>query len=207
MIYSKTKEYNCTLAHEPLVENIAHYITSGSVLDIGVGSGRDALYLAKRGFIITALDNDQVHLDKLRSVTKELDIDMVLLKEDILTYGPDSQFDVVICDMVLHFFEPIAVLNTVQKVQDMTLPGGLNLVSAYSDKNPPGKRPYLFKPLELKNMYEGWIICSYEEKPTEWFHIAGEEERRRNHAVYLLARKPAYYVATQQPNINLSCKK
>jgi len=40
----------------PYVVKIPEIISSGNTLDIGVGEGRNAIFLAKRGFEVTGID-------------------------------------------------------------------------------------------------------------------------------------------------------
>jgi len=186
----KHKEYWDTRKQEVIVEEILKYKSSGSVLDLGTGSGRDAVFLADNGFDVTAVDNDETHLAALKERCRGQKLQIVSVNADLLSYEPDHKFDVIVCDMVLHFFTQQQITNLVAKMQQWTNPSGLNVIAAYSDKNPIGKRPYLFKTDELPKLFDGWKIISYEEKPTPWFQLPGETEPRRNQAVYLIAQKP-----------------
>lgn len=174
---------------EPLVEELVSYVQSGDVLDMGAGHGRDAFYLANCGFNVTAADADEEALNVLAKKNSESAKPLKVIKVDILTYQPVQQFDVIICDMVLHFLSTDGVKKAVMNLQDWTKPSGYNLVTAYTTKNPPGKRPYLFAPNELLSFYAGWELLIYKEVPTPWFKLKGESAPRRNEAVYLLARR------------------
>jgi 2-polyprenyl-3-methyl-5-hydroxy-6-metoxy-1,4-benzoquinol methylase len=50
-----------------IVERILKYKSSGSVLDIGAGQGRNSLFLAKSGFSVEAIDSSEEGLKKTRS--------------------------------------------------------------------------------------------------------------------------------------------
>lgn len=198
MTDQKQKEYWNTDKQEAVVKEILQYKENGLALDLGAGSGRDAVFLAKSGFQVTAVDNDEVHLAAMLEKCHEQSLQIEIVDKDINNYEPGKTFDVIVCDMVLHFFTLKQIKGLVAKMQQWTNPNGLNVIAVYSDKNPSGKRPYLFKTDELRQMFNGWKILSYEEKPTPWFQLPGETEPRRNHAVYLIAQKqykddyPAY---------------
>ena len=57
-ISKKYKEQDCLWGLEPnkYVVQIPKIIKSGKVLDIGVGEGRNALFLAKQGFEVLGID-------------------------------------------------------------------------------------------------------------------------------------------------------
>ena len=190
MNQNKSKEYAFDGTVEPYVQKVLEYINNGNAIDLGSGSGRDSLYLAQNGFSVTAVDNDEIHLQKLDQKNQNQGLSIKIVKCDIRDLKINDMFDIVVSNMVLHFFNENEIKALIGTMRRLTKSGGINVVVAYSDKNPAGKRPYLFKKNELKDLYAGWDILSYEEKPTEWFKLEGETELRRNHAVYLLARKP-----------------
>lgn len=175
--------------HEPLLETVVRLSPPAPALDLGAGLGRDSLFLGRHGFEVTAVDHDETSLKKLRLLSKQETTPLSFVHEDIRKYEPKNLFNVVICDMVLHFFTHKEILAMIAKMQRLTVPGGMNVVVAYSDKNEPGKRPYLFGHNELRDRYLGWQIISYDEKPTPWFVKPGETEPRQNQAAYLLAQK------------------
>jgi len=183
------KEYLYDANQDPYIELILGVKHKGSVLDLGSGSGRDSLFLARNGFDVTAVDNDGIHLENLTKKADDRKTKINIIKSDLESYRTDTIFDVVISDMVLHFFDSDKISTLINNMQILTKPKGLNIVIAYSDKNPFGKRPYLFKKNELISYYKNWTIIKYEEKPTEWFKLPGEISLRQNHAVYLLAQK------------------
>ena len=50
----------------------------GPVLDVGAGTGRTAIMLARAGFEVTALDNDAELVDELRRRSSGLDLEPIL---------------------------------------------------------------------------------------------------------------------------------
>ncbi|MEK7621234.1 MAG: methyltransferase domain-containing protein [Patescibacteria group bacterium] len=175
---------------EPLVEEVTRRIHSGTALDIGAGYvGRDSFFLADLGFDVTATEVDDECLLNLRILNDNRDKLIKIVKGDIRTYETKVKFDIVISDMVLHFLDAPEIVPAVRRIQDYTNTGGFNVITAYTAKNPAGKRPYLFSLDELLEYYDGWKIIQYTEKPTPWFKLPDEPKARRNEAVYLLAQK------------------
>lgn len=189
-IISGNKKFWDTRKQEPLVEELTKYLTSGQALDMGAGyTGRDAFYLAGKGLKTIAAEIDDECIIELNRRNSIASSPLAIIKADLLTYQPEQLFDAVVCNMVLHFLKADQVPVAIQNLQEWTKPGGFNVVMAYTTDNPPGKRPYLFKPNELFNYYKNWQKIFYAEEPTPWFHIKGESKPRRNEAVYLLAQK------------------
>ncbi len=77
----------------PKIEKQAIKLTKGKVLDIGAGAGRNSLYLQKKGFDVTAIDNSPLAIKvcKKRGIKKA----KVLSIEKIGTFKPNA-FDTVI---------------------------------------------------------------------------------------------------------------
>ena len=98
-------------------------IRRGRVLDIGTGSGRLAIELAKAGncdFEITALDISPDMLERaeqnIRRAGLQDKIKLVLATASRLPF-PDQSFDLVMSYASLHhWFEPVQVLNESQRV-------------------------------------------------------------------------------------------
>ena len=67
----------------PSIKEISRYKNSGSVLDIGTGAGRNALYLAQKGFDVTAVDNSEEKLSLLKTTAKGLQIKLHIKLADI----------------------------------------------------------------------------------------------------------------------------
>lgn len=162
-----------------------------TVLDIGAYEGRHALYLANLGFQVTAVEPELASLQKLVARAKAEDLQIEAVQGSLEDYQTDQLFDAVVCTYVLHFLaSQEEVSSALSRIQAWTSPGGYAAISAYTTKNPLGKRPYLFTPGGLHDSFRGWDIVYYKEQPTPWFIKPGETEMRRNHAVYLIAQKP-----------------
>ncbi len=74
----------------PLVEGVE----PGTALDIACGEGRNAIWLARRGWEVTAVDFSAVGIDKARRLGRDVDVDWVVA--DVTEYDPDRHFDLVL---------------------------------------------------------------------------------------------------------------
>lgn len=146
-----------------IVYDILNYKSSGTVLDLGAGYGRHALFLASKGFEVSAVEKEAIQVKYFREQAAKLGIPIKIIQEDVARFIPDKQYDVVLATMVLHFLYEQEAIKVLRTMQNSTAPEGLNIIAVYTDKNPIGLRPYQFAMEELKSMYHGWEILRCEE--------------------------------------------
>ena len=94
--YEKEPFVKGTEAEVDFVEKELAFDKSATVLDIGCGTGRHAVELAKRGYFVTAVDLSTSQLDqaRLNAATKNVNVQFVKADARYLDYN--SQFDAVI---------------------------------------------------------------------------------------------------------------
>ena len=111
------------------------------------------------------------------------------IQEDIGEFQPKEKYDVIIATMTLHFLSAEKVPTTIKRMQEATKTGGLNVIAVYTEENPMGLRPHLFKKDELRNFYNNWEMLQYKEflGPKIENRKDGGPERRYN--AQMIARK------------------
>jgi tellurite methyltransferase len=80
----------------PLVTRFVADLAPGVALDLACGPGRNALYLAERGWRVTAVDGSPIAIAKLRERDVQIDARVVDLERGEFQIQPDS-YD-LICD-------------------------------------------------------------------------------------------------------------
>ncbi len=167
----KTSKFNLLDINSirPIVRDALRYKKSGTVLDLGCGSGRHSLFFAKKGFRVVAVDNRSENLAALKELARLQKLPIIVKQEDVITYPSKKKFDIVLSNMVLHFLPYKNQKGAIRIMQKLTKRNGLNVVSNYTDKNKKGTRPYLVPTGALKKLYEtvGWKILFYHEGLTE----------------------------------------
>jgi SAM-dependent methyltransferase len=73
----------------PIVEGL----NVGSALDLACGEGRNAIWLARRGWEVTGVDFSAVGIAKASKVAGDTRVDWVVA--DVTTFAPDHEFDLV----------------------------------------------------------------------------------------------------------------
>lgn len=67
------------------------------ILDIGCGTGRHAIELAKRGYQITGVDISAGMLAEARKPAREANVDVIWVQADAVKYTSTEKFDAAIC--------------------------------------------------------------------------------------------------------------
>ena len=102
-----------------------------SVLDLGCGSGRHAVHLAKRGFHVVGLDQAPTGLKLTGEWLESEDLYADLLLGDIRQPLPfrDDSFEAVVSTQVIHHALLEQVLATTKEIQRVVCRGGTIFIS------------------------------------------------------------------------------
>lgn len=105
---------------------------SGQALDLGAGEGTDAIRLALLGYHVDAVEISRVAAMKISRFAGEQGVSSLVQVQlaDIGSYTPTEEYDVVICNGVLHYIEDKA--KVIAMMQNATREGGLNVLSLWS---------------------------------------------------------------------------
>lgn len=82
--------------HDLLLPELAEGLQPGRALDLGCGSGGNAVWLAGRGWRVTAVDFSEVAIEKGRGRASESGVEVEFLVSDVTTYRPDRRYDLII---------------------------------------------------------------------------------------------------------------
>ncbi|MCD2190934.1 bifunctional NAD(P)/FAD-dependent oxidoreductase/class I SAM-dependent methyltransferase [Actinomycetospora soli] len=128
----------------PSVEATAAALTPGTALDLGAGEGGDALWLAARGWRVTATDVARSACDRIAARAGELPI--TAERHDLSETFPDGEFDLVAASY-LHSpnvdFPRTAILR---RAAAAVAPGGTLLVTGHGRLAPWSWDPSLRLP-------------------------------------------------------------
>lgn len=188
------KKHRLTRTHSAVIEALRH-VAPGRALDLGCGNGRNALYLALKGFEVTAWDRDEASLGNLARIAGEENLSsLTTARVDLNDAVIDAQYDFILSTVVMMFLQPQAVPALIRRMQQATAPGGYNLIVAAIDSPDmpsPIPFPFLFKPGELRDAYADWTLLEYNENPGELHKLDAQGNRIRLRFATLLARRPA----------------
>ncbi len=144
-----------------LVSLIDQLPTKGRVLDVGGGTGRNAIWLAKRGLDVTLADISSVGLELAADYASTADVKVELLEIDFLaTPFPAGPWDLIVQMNYLErsLFAPLIASLAPGGMFIFTQPTVTNL-----QRNDRPPRNFLLEPDELPELIAGLTIESYEE--------------------------------------------
>ena len=109
-------------------------LAPGRALDLACGEGRNAIWLAERGWRVTAIDFSSVAVDRARRLAAERGVEIELLVGDVLdTTLEAGAYDLVLLAYLqLPPYERAAVLRT---AAEAVRPGGTFLLVGHALRN------------------------------------------------------------------------
>jgi tellurite methyltransferase len=139
--YSKTENY---FGSEPeaLLRKHHHLLDkSRRVLDLGAGQGRHALFLARQGFEVDALDPSNVAIETVSAMAARENFDIRTYQSSFETFEPETDFysGILIFGLIqILSWESIELL--LEKIQSWTRTGSLLFARAFTTKDPSFSR-------------------------------------------------------------------
>jgi SAM-dependent methyltransferase len=119
------------------VVQVAQDLPPGTVLDLGAGEARNALWLAEKGWQATAVDFSAVATERARALSDQhLGPNaerLTTITADLLTYRPDTSFDLVLV-VYIHLQARYRRL-VLGAAASAVAPGGLLLVVGHDRSN------------------------------------------------------------------------
>lgn len=100
-----------------------------SVLDVGCGQGRDALFIARAGHRVVGVDYAPSGIRDLNAAARREDLDIHGIVADITDYTPDGLFDVVLIDRTLHMLDEGPRLKALKTLASCVEPQGWLLIA------------------------------------------------------------------------------
>lgn len=171
---------------------LGDYLSGGTVLDIGGGEGRNALYLAQQGFSVSVLDLSKVGLERLRSIAEEKDLNINTRVTDVIAEGLDGVYDSVVLSFLLQHMNEEDAKNLIVEAQQHTTARGVHILSTFTNQGGLYERNIKsgrFYPSEevIKELYADWDIKELSSSEIMSHARNKDGERMKNFVVTLIA--------------------
>jgi tellurite methyltransferase len=151
---------------EFLVQCASYLPAGGEALDAASGGGRNSVYLAERGFRVTAVDFSREALEQGRERARARKVTINWVQADLKEFPtPSPAFDLAI---VFYYRDP----GFYPRLREAVRPGGILIYQTFTleqlrfeagPKNPA----HLLEPGELRKAIAGWELIFYRETSIE----------------------------------------
>ena len=146
-----------------------HLLRRGTALDIAMGNGRNAIYLATRGFDVDGVDVDPEVVERARVASRRLGAPIRAVVgnvEDGTYIVPLDAYDLITVFHYLH--RPLF-----RDIKDGVRPGGTVVYQTFTVDQPRLGKPvnpsFLLREGELREAFSDWEILRYREGVDEGF--------------------------------------
>ncbi len=134
------------------------------VLDLGCGEGRNAFFLASKGFSVTAIDRSGRGIEKLNSLCDKHSIPINAYSLDIREFQWTDTYDLIMGHGILYYLKNKQWLTLLTHAKQHTKPGGFHIytIFIYDDQYPCTSETkaahYLgsLSPYEIQQFYSEW---------------------------------------------------
>jgi len=112
-------------------ENLVNYfeskiITSGKVLELGCGPGRNAIYLSNQGFEVDAVDLSELSIQWANERAKNRSLHVNFIQKNIFDFDiQDGVYDMVYDSGCFHHIAPHRRMNYLSLIEKALKPGGV----------------------------------------------------------------------------------
>jgi len=146
----------------PLLREHLAELPRGAALDLAAGEGRNAVFLARNGFTVTAIEKSPAGIAKARVRAEKEGVEIEIIEADLESYSlPRAQFDVVLCFFYLQ-------RSLFPQMEAALRPGGALVMETYTVEQlqfarGPRRREFLLEPNELYEAFRHLRIAHYRE--------------------------------------------
>ena len=142
------------------------------VLDIGCGEGKDAVFLAKNGYIVSAFDMADAGLKKAKELAERNHVSIDFFHGDINDYTPHAQFDIVFSSGVFHYLATSQRKKLIDALKEHTAPNGIHAINVFvkkpfiavaPDSEDTERQREPWHTGELPGYYHDWLFHKNEE--------------------------------------------
>ena len=138
------------------------------VIDIGCGEGKDAVFLARCGYDVSAFDLSSSGIEKVKLLAEKANVSVNAFTADILEYRLECHYDILYSSGVLHYIRPELHNEIIENYKAHTNENGLNIFNVFIEKPfvlpaPEKEEAWLWHSGQLLTYYRDWLIEDFSE--------------------------------------------
>lgn len=145
-----------------LLEEYLHLLPKGLALDVAMGRGRNALYLAKHGFMVEGMDIDKAAVKICKDEASKRGVTVKTLYADLTNYRiRPNTYDIILCFYYLQ-------RDLIPQMKTGLKRGGIVLfetflIDQHIKCGKPRHKEYCFERNELLHLFKEFRILFYRE--------------------------------------------
>jgi SAM-dependent methyltransferase len=145
--------------------------TPGAAIDLGMGEGRNAIFLAQQGWRVTGVDLSDVAVDQAKKRAAELGLSLATHIEDLdkFDFGREEWDLIALCYM--HGWYHLSKLDSPKRLREALRPGGMIVIEGFAG----GETGYQTN--ELLRAFSDLKIMKYEDLQGEADWAPGRKSR------------------------------
>ncbi len=159
----KRKEFALGKEPNPFLKNHIHLLPRGRALDIASGEGRNAVFLARQGFEVDAVDISDKGLKKAQKLAREQGVKIKTFLVDLDQYQIEKER----YDLIANFY--FLKRRLIPRIKKGLKKGGRVIFETYLLEHRtlgtggPKQAKYFLKPNELLRLFKNFRILFYRE--------------------------------------------
>lgn len=140
-----------------------------SVLDIGCGEGKDAVFFARNGYKVSGFDVLQSGIEKSQRLAQKCNVDVHFFQADFKQFRLRTNHDIIFSSGAFYLMPKNVRVKLINEYKNHTNIGGIHAINTFVSKPfiedcfEKGKC-YYWKSGELLTYYTDWEILFFEEK-------------------------------------------
>lgn len=154
---------------------------AGKALDLGMGQGRNTIFLAEQGWDATGVDLSDVAVAQAKRRAAQLNVRISAVIDDLDHYRPGTGNWDLVALFYMHAWYQGTRPAAPERIVAALKPGGLLVMEGFA-----GEAKFLLQPNEPLRDFSGLRILRYEDTEEEADWAPG----RRSHIIRLVAEKP-----------------
>lgn len=158
-----------------------------SALDVGCGTGTDAIFLAQNGFEVTGIDIAKAAIKRAKNKARQAGVEVNFIVGDIFDMPFESEsFDFINDNGCFHLLDKRRWRRFINEVHRVMGSSGKYLLKCFSDKEPPNpKIPYRLSEEEIREYFLGLFDIQYI-KPIE---IEGKHGNHHGYSCLMIKKQ------------------
>jgi SAM-dependent methyltransferase len=143
-----------------VVELTERRAIQGTVIDVGCGTGDNALYLASTGLTVTGVDSAPTAIERARAKAAARGLDVTFRVADALALGDLGRtFDTAVDCGLFHTFDDPERPRFERSLRAVLRPGGHYFMLCFSEDEPGGWGPRRVTQAEIASTFAaGWRV-------------------------------------------------